>query len=70
VDEVARVLADAPDLAASSEAAPRALALVAAGLGIELGRLIVGRPGATRDVEEMVRLIAGQLDRLDLDPRG
>ena len=47
----------------------RALALLVAGLGIELGRLIVARPDPNPEVEELVRLVRRSLGPLDLTAR-
>ncbi len=65
VDEIAATLA-VPE----RKVAPyRALALLVAGLGIELGRLIVADPDATRDVDELVRLLRRSLAHLDLSAK-
>ncbi|HJQ83151.1 MAG TPA: helix-turn-helix domain-containing protein [Candidatus Binatia bacterium] len=62
VDEIAAVLSD--EGAARRRRLPaRALALVVAGLGIELGRLLVAEPGA--DVEELIGLVARSFASLD-----
>ena len=57
VDEIAQVLADAPDLGRRPGVTPHSLALLAAGTGIELGRLIVARPDATEEAEDLIRLV-------------
>lgn len=65
VDEIAATLA-VPE----RKVAPyRALALLVAGLGIELGRLIVADPDATRDLDELVRLLRRSLAHLDLSAK-
>jgi hypothetical protein len=46
-----------------------ALALLVAGLGIELGRLIVARPDPNPEVEELVRLVRRSLGPLDVIAR-
>jgi len=68
VDEIAAALAAAPRT--RRPAPTRALALLLAGLGIELGRLIVARPdpGPDVDVEEVVRLVRRSLAHLELAP--
>jgi AcrR family transcriptional regulator len=68
VDEIAATLA--AGASRRGRAAPfRALALLLAGLGIELGRLIVAHPDPDRDVEELVRLMRRSLGHLDLSAR-
>jgi AcrR family transcriptional regulator len=47
----------------------RALALLVAGLAIELGRLIVAKADAAADVEDVLRLVRRALAHLDLAPR-
>ena len=59
VGEIAEALADAPDIHERAGATPHSLALLAAGLGIEIGRLIVARPEATTDVDDLIRLVSG-----------
>jgi len=65
VDELATVLAAAPR--ARRPVPPRTLALLVAGLGIELGRLIAARPGAP-ETEELIRLVRRSLTHLDGAP--
>ena len=62
VDEIAAALAERGGRA-RSPLPTRALALVVAGLGIELGRLVVAEPGA--DVEPLLRLIGRSFAHLD-----
>lgn len=60
VDEIAAIFAEAPE-AVGDFATSRAYALLAAGLGIELGRLVVGEAPAGTDAaldEQIRRLIA------------
>jgi AcrR family transcriptional regulator len=64
VDEIAAAFASMPPRTRRSVPA-RALALIVAGLALELGRLIVGRAGANGDVEELVRLVRRSLGHLD-----
>lgn len=63
VDELATVLAGAPR--AARPVPTRALALLVAGLGIELGRLIAARPD-TADVDDLIRLVRRSLAHVDL----
>ena len=68
VDEIAQALA-AAGLRAPRPLPTRALALLVAGLGIEVGRLIVARPEATTEVEDLVRPVRRSLAHLDLAAR-
>jgi AcrR family transcriptional regulator len=63
VDEIAAVLAAGGPLPA------RALSLLVAGLGIELGRVIVARPDPDAEVEELIRLVRRSLVHLDVIQR-
>ena len=63
VDEIAAVLAARGPLPA------RALSLLVAGLGIELGRVIVARPDPDAEVEELIRLVRRSLVHLDVIQR-
>ena len=47
----------------------RALSLLVAGLGIELGRVIVARPDPDAEIEELIRLVRRSLTHLDLVQR-
>ena len=58
-DEIAQALADAPDIERRPGASAHSLALLAAGMGIELGRLIVARPEARDEVDDLIRLVGG-----------
>jgi AcrR family transcriptional regulator len=64
VDDIAATLAAGAPRARSAPF--RALALVLAGLGIELGRLIVALQDPDRDVDDLVRLMRRSLGHLDL----
>jgi len=65
VDEIAAVLRGAgPRVRRPLPARP--LALIVAGLGIELGRLVVADPEA--DVDELIRLVGRSLAHLDVTP--
>jgi len=59
LDEIAQAILDAPDLGDAPHARAHSLALLAAGMGIELGRLIVARPEATDEVEDLIRVVRG-----------
>lgn len=59
VGEIAQILADAPDLGDRPGSTAHSLGLLAAGMGIELGRLIVARPEATDEAEDLIRLVEG-----------
>jgi AcrR family transcriptional regulator len=64
VHEIAAVLsanARAPRAARTVERQAHAHALIALGLGIELGRLIVAHPEAEHEVEDLLRLVRGTL---------
>jgi len=64
VQEIAAVLsanATAQRGARTVERLAHAHALVALGLGIELGRLIVAKPDADHEVEDLLRLVRGAL---------
>jgi len=63
VDEIAVALARGPR--ARRVLPTRSLALLVAGLGIEVGRLVVARPDAP-EVEELIRLVRRSLAHLDL----
>jgi AcrR family transcriptional regulator len=63
VDEIASTLA-----AAVPGRRARPLALLVAGMGIELGRLIVAHPDPTSDVDELVRLVRRALLPLHFTP--
>jgi hypothetical protein len=67
VDEIAAVLRSAGPRARRPLPA-RPLALIVAGLGIELGRLVVADPEA--DVDELIRLVGRSLAHLDVTPVG
>ena len=47
-------------------ALPRALALLVAGVGIEIGRLIVARPDPGPDIDDLIRLVRRGLTPLDV----
>lgn len=64
VDELAAALTTSPRT--RRPLPTRALALLVAGLGIEIGRLIVARPDATTDVDELIRLVRRSLAHLDV----
>jgi AcrR family transcriptional regulator len=65
VDAIAAALAsDVP----GGRSATRALALLVAGMGIELGRLIVARKDADADVESLIRLVQRCLVPMALAP--
>ena len=65
VDEIAAALASG---ARRRRVLPtRSLALLVAGLGIEVGRLVVARPDAP-EVDELIRLVRRSLAHLDLAP--
>jgi AcrR family transcriptional regulator len=66
VDEIAATLAEAPRSPRPLTA--RALALVVAGLGIELGRLIVAHPAPDAEVDALIRLV-GRVARGDRTAR-
>jgi AcrR family transcriptional regulator len=53
VDELAGTLAGHP---VPADTTPRSLALLLAGLGIEIGRVVAARPAATSDVDDLLRL--------------
>jgi AcrR family transcriptional regulator len=55
VDEIAAALASVPR--ARRSVPTRALALLVAGLGIEVGRLIVARPDPDPEVDELMRVV-------------
>lgn len=59
VEEIAQAFTDAPDLAGQPPARAHSLALLAAGMGIEIGRLIVARPEATQEAQDLIRLVGG-----------
>ena len=59
VDEIAKTLADHP-----ATSTPRALALLLAGVGIEIGRVVAANPERTTDVDDLLRL-AGAMLRAD-----
>lgn len=59
LDEIAQAILDAPDLADAPKARAHSLALLVAGMGIELGRLIVARPEASEEVEDLIRVVGG-----------
>ncbi|MEW6270798.1 MAG: helix-turn-helix domain-containing protein [Thermodesulfobacteriota bacterium] len=65
IDEIAVVLAataSAPRRATRAvQRAAHAHALIGLGLGIEIGRLIVARPGAAREVDDLIRLLRTSL---------
>jgi AcrR family transcriptional regulator len=63
VDEIAAVLRGAGP-GARRPLPARPLALIVAGLGIELGRLVVADPEA--DVDELIRLVGRSLAHLDV----
>jgi AcrR family transcriptional regulator len=66
VDEIAGVLeASAPRRPLPA----RPLALVLAGLGIEIGRVIVADPAAAADVEQLIALVRRSLTRAGLTTR-
>lgn len=68
VDEIAATLgAGAPR--ARRPLPTRALALLVAGLGIEIGRVIVARPDPQPEIEELVRLVRRALAHLDVSVR-
>ncbi|HEY8518283.1 MAG TPA: helix-turn-helix domain-containing protein [Candidatus Binatia bacterium] len=64
IDEIAAVLATTAAAPRRPTRATQRLAhthaLLVLGLGIELGRLIVARPGAVREVEDLIRLLRTQ----------
>lgn len=60
VDEIADGFLGAPDLPDPPELRAHSLGLVAVGLGIEIGRLIVARPDATREVDDLIALASGK----------
>ena len=68
VDEIATALVH-PGRGARRVVPTRALALLVAGLGIELGRLIVARPDPSSEIEELLRLVRRSLGHLDLTSR-
>ena len=59
VDETAALFADAPDAGTKPGGTPHAVALLGVGLTIEMGRLIVARPEAEQEVEDLIRLACG-----------
>jgi AcrR family transcriptional regulator len=66
VGEVAGALA----AATPARAVPaRSLALLVTALGIEVGRVVVAKPGDRAAIEELVRLVRRSLAHLDLRPR-
>jgi AcrR family transcriptional regulator len=65
VDEIAAVLATGGRRGRRPLPA-RALSLLVAGLGIELGRVIVARPEPDAEVEELIRTVRRSLVHLDL----
>jgi len=68
VDEIAAVLAEgAPG--GRRPLPTRALSLLVAGLGIELGRVIVARPTPDAEIEELIRMVRRSLPHLDLVQR-
>lgn len=68
VDEIAAVLAEgAPG--GRRPVPTRALSLLVAGLGIELGRVIVARPTPDAEIEELIRMVRRSLPHLDLIQR-
>jgi len=60
VDEIAAALAGHPT---PRGATPRALALLLAGLGIEMGRVVAANPDASGDVDDLLRLAERLLAR-------
>ena len=57
VDEIAQLLADAPDIGSRPGATAQSLAHLVTGLGIELGRLIAARPEAHPEVDDLIQLV-------------
>lgn len=68
VDDIAGTLA-AAELARRRPVPARALALLVAGMGIELGRLIVAQPEPRDDVDDLIRLVGRSLAPVDLETR-
>jgi AcrR family transcriptional regulator len=68
VDEIASVLAGG-GLGGRRPLPVRALSLLVAGLGIELGRVIVARPDPDAEIEELIRMVRRSLAHLDLIER-